>query len=390
MKKILFLQLLGKTYGGVWQVNKTIGGYFASNNYDVSIVSIRDNKRDITLDYNKKITIKTINPVDSWGIFTGSDIIKEIKSFHLLKSLKMLLSRIKYDYVLKKDIKKLKNYISEYNPDYIIATHYQILDMIPKEYIKKTVYCHHSSLEMALDNRANKKALYKYNNLVNYLWLTKSTMDNAKKINLNNNSYIYNPVRFTTSLVANVTNNKKIVVISRLSYEKRITLMIEMVKQIFEDKKYKDWTFEIYGEGEDEEKIKELIKNNRQIKFMGITNNPEKILLSSSINLNTSLFEGFCMSILEALECGVPTITFNFGESVYEEIKDNITGYIVKDEDTYIAKLKYLMDNPEKLQEMSTECKNFSKEFHVENLANDWLKLFNKIDEGVENEIKEK
>ena len=215
-------------------------------------------------------------------------------------------------------------------------------------------------------------------------------MDNAKKINLNNNSYIYNPVRFTTSLVANVTNNKKIVVISRLSYEKRITLMIEMVKQIFEDKKYKDWTFEIYGEGEDEEKIKELIKNNRQIKFMGITNNPEKILLSSSINLNTSLFEGFCMSILEALECGVPTITFNFGESVYEEIKDNITGYIVKDEDTYIAKLKYLMDNPEKLQEMSTECKNFSKEFHVENLANDWLKLFNKIDEGVENEIKEK
>ena len=64
MKNVLFLQLLGKTYGGVWQVNKVIGGYLADNNYDVSIVSIRDNKRNIVLDYNKKIKIHTINPND--------------------------------------------------------------------------------------------------------------------------------------------------------------------------------------------------------------------------------------------------------------------------------------------------------------------------------------
>lgn len=390
MKKILFLQLLGKTYGGVWQVNKTIGDYFAEKGDSVSIVSIRDNKRNITLEYNKKINIKTINTKDEWGTFSGRDILKELKKIHLVKSIEMLISRINYDLKLKKDIKKLQNYIYKLNPDYIIVTHYQILDMIPKKYLEKTVYEHHSSLQMALDNHANKKALYKYNNLVNYLWLTKSTMDNAKKINLNNNSYIYNPVRFTTSSVANVTNNKKIVVISRLSSEKRITLMIELVKKIFANKKYSDWTFEIYGEGEYEKNIQELIKNDQQIKFMGITNDPEKVFLSSSINLNTSLFEGFCMSILEALECGVPTITFNFGESVYEEINDGVTGYIVNDESSYIEKLKYLMDNPNKLQAMSVECKNNSKKFHIEQVAKDWEKLFSKIEKEIKNESKEK
>lgn len=386
MKKILFLQLLGKSYGGVWQVNKTVGGYFASNNYDVSIVSIRDNKRNIDLDYNKKINLKTINEIDEWGTFSGGDILKEMKSFHLIKALKMITSRIKYDQKLKKDINKLQEYIFEYNPDYIIATHYQILDMIPKEYLKKTIYEHHSSLEMALNNRANKKTLYKYNNLIKYLWLTKSTMNNASKINLNNNSYIYNPVRFTTQDISDVTNNKKIVVITRLSNEKRIDLMIKLVKKVFDDKKYHDWIFEIYGEGEYEETIKELIKNEKQIKFMGITDNPKDVLLSSSINLNTSLYEGFCMSILEAIECGIPTITFNFGESASEEINNGKTGYIALNDEDYLEKLKYLMDNPNKLKEMSIECKKISKNYHIEKIAKDWLKLFNKLDKENSNE----
>lgn len=381
MKKVLFLQLLGKTYGGVWQVNKVIGSYLADNDYDVSIVSIRDNKRDIVLDYNKKIKIHTINPIDLWGTYSGSEIQNALKKMHIFSALKMLFSRAKYEFGLQKDIKRLHNYINNLNPNYIIVTHYQILDMIPKSFLNKTIYEHHSSLKMALDNPANKKTLFKYNNLVRYVWLTKRTMENAEEIGLKKNTYIYNPVKFICPLQADVINNKKLIVISRLSYEKRVLLMIDIVMKAFDSKKYKDWTFEIYGEGRYQKDIIDKIKNDKQIKFMGMTDDPKSKLLSSSINLNTSIHEGFCLSILEAIECGVPTISFDFGESVFEEIIDGETGFIAQNIDDYVGKLRFLMDNSNKLQEMSKKCKDFSKKFHVESVIDGWINLFNIIDE---------
>ena len=115
---------------------------------------------------------------------------------------------------------------------------------------------------------------------------------------------------------------------------------------------------------------------------MGSTDNPKDILLTSSINLNTSIFEGFSLSILEASMCGVPTISFNFGESVYEEIADNESGYIIENDDIelYISKLNYLMNDKTKLVKMSEECKSFSKKFLPTNIVKGWIDLFEKMD----------
>ena len=46
MKKVLFLQNKGNNYGGVWQVNKLVGEELQKNNYVVSIVSIRNSKKN--------------------------------------------------------------------------------------------------------------------------------------------------------------------------------------------------------------------------------------------------------------------------------------------------------------------------------------------------------
>ena len=113
---------------------------------------------------------------------------------------------------------------------------------------------------------------------------------------------------------------------------------------------------------------------------MGRTSDPKEALLSSSINLNTSKYEGFSLSILEANECGVPTVTFNFGESVHEEIINGKTGIIAENKEEYIEKLKELMSNNQKLAELSTNCKEFNQNFQIETIINEWLNLFNEID----------
>ena len=115
---------------------------------------------------------------------------------------------------------------------------------------------------------------------------------------------------------------------------------------------------------------------------MGKTDDAMNVLLSSSINLNTSLFEGFNLSILESYECGLPTVTFNFGESAYEEIDNESTGFIVEqnNKEEYINKLKTLLDNEELLTEMSNNSKEKAKNFKIENIVHDWIKLFEEID----------
>ena len=219
-----------------------------------------------------------------------------------------------------------------------------------------------------------------YNDIVKYLWLTNSTMKNAIKYGLKNNYYIYNAVRFKSEKAAAVVKNKKLIAISRLSEEKCIDKMIDIAEEIFSDNKFSDWNLEIYGDGEEYDSLLNKINNTKQIRLMGLTTDSKKELLKASININTSRYEGISLTILEANECGVPTVTFNFGESVDEEIINNKTGIIALDREDYIKRLKELMENNDSLIRLSKNCKEFSKKFQIENIVDDWIKLFDDID----------
>ena len=381
MKKVLFIQLKGKSYGGVWQVNRTVGEALIKKGYDVSVVSLRENQGNIKIEHDPKLKLVTINKKDIWeNNYTGKEILDELTKFHFINAIKKLIIRIKHKKSVKKDTKKLHEYIYKFNPDYIVTSQYQLIEMIPKELLNITFHEQHTSFRDSYKHKDTMRVFNKYKDKIKFIWLTKQTMLDAISNGLKNSYYIYNAVRFKSKKISDTTKNKKLITIARFSEQKRIDLMVDIVEEIFKDKKYQDWTLELYGSGEQEEKIKKNIHNKKQIKLMGLTNDPEKELLTSSINLNTSSYEGFALSILEANECGVPTVTLDFGEPVKEEIIDGKTGIIAKDKKDYINKLKKIMDDPKELEELSKNAKDFSKEFQIENIVNVWIKLFNEMD----------
>lgn len=378
MKKILFIQLKGNSFGGIWQVIKTISSALIDKGYTVHIVSLRENKNNIELEYDKRIKLYTINKKDVWEHnYTKNEIKNDFKKFKYFNMIKKIIVKIKHKISIKKDTKKMHEYIKKYNPDKIITSHYQLLDMIPQEYLKNTIHEQHSSFADAKSNKANIKTFDKYKNKIKFIWLTKQTMKTAIENGYKNSNYIYNPVRFKSNEKANVTKNKKLITIARLSTDKSIDKMIDIAEDIFKDKKYKDWMLEIYGKGELEEYLNNRIKNKKQIKLMGLTTNPKDVLLNSSINLNTSKYEGFSLSILEANECGIPTIAFNFGESAPEQILNNKTGIIANNTEEYKTKLKSLMDDSKKLEELSINAKEFSKTFYIEKIIEKWINILN-------------
>lgn len=382
-KKVLFIQLKGNSFGGIWQVIHTIGNKLVETNYDVTVVSLRENNETYNLEHNPKIKLHTINKKDIWEeSYSGQEILKDIKACRILDAFKKFNIRIKHKNSVQKDKKELQKYIFKYNPDYIIVAHYEILNMIPKKYLNRTINHHHTSFENIEKHRDTIKTFNKYNGKIKFLWLTHNTKEKAQKYGLKNNHFIYNPNRLQSKEMADIANNKKLITIARLSRQKRIDTMIDIVKEVFKDKKYKDWTLEIFGLGGLEEELRKQINNHKQIKLMGLTKDPKKEYLSSSINLCTSDYEGFCLSIIEANECGVPTVTTNYGEPTEEVVINKKTGIIAKNKEDYIKKLKEMMDNIEQRKEFAINGKEFVQKFQIDNIIKEWIKLFDEIDQN--------
>lgn len=378
-KKVLFLQIKGNSLGGIWSVNKTLGEKLLSLGYDVKVLAIRNNHPGMD-NMNTKIDIEVVNKTDKWEIMRKKDVLNSFKKLCFFRT---LFCYFKEHYKLKQDLELAKQKVIEYNPDYIITSHYHTLLAIPNEYLKRTINLQHSSFEYVLKDKYNVEVLRKYDQKVFSLaWLNKTILKQAADYGFKNNIYIYNPCQFEKDLKADVIKNKKITVITRIHPEKRIDLMVKIVNDVFKNKKFKNWTFDIYGIGTLNKESEDIIKSSEQINYCGPTDNPQEILYNSSLSLNTSLFEGFSISILESFDCGLPVISFKYGEGIAEQIVDGYNGFVVPMDDVelYKKKLKELLSNPKTLKKMSDNAKEFSYQFRTDSVINNWINLFDKID----------
>ena len=233
MKKLLILQHEGKAMGGVWFVNKSISEKLVELGYSVEILSIRNAQISSELEIDNRVKLLTINEKDLWGVTRKKEILKLFMNFRLILAVKKYFKRLEELKRLEDDYEKVRNYICEIKPDYILSTHYQVLDAIPKSFLSRTIHEQHTSFYATKMVKANLRVFNRYKDKIKFVWLTKSTCEEAIKNGYVNSNYIYNPVRFSGEEVADVINNKKLITISRLSSEKRIDLMIDIVKDIF-------------------------------------------------------------------------------------------------------------------------------------------------------------
>lgn len=384
MKKIIFLQSKGNSLGGVALVNKTLGEAFVKNGYSIEILSLRNAPGVSKIRYNN-IIVNTINTIDLWEITRRREILSKLFKFDVISFFSLFAKYIQEKVKKNNDFSKLKTRLYDLQPDYIICTQYEMLQSIPRNMLKKTFIVNHSSFDHLYKENIQAYKLFRKINkkIAKFVWLTENTCKKAVDYGLSNSTYIYNPVRFSTNKIADVVSNRKLVTISRLSAKvKRVDLMVEAVDELFRSIDNNDWVFELYGDGELDLNTMKIIENNKNIVLKGVTEKPKEILMKSSIYLSTSLYEGFSLSILEANECGVPVIAYDFGESCTNQILDKKTGIIVDfgDKNKLISSLRDLINNPEKLNLLSKNSKEFVTRFNVNVIVEDWKELFSKID----------
>lgn len=155
---------------------------------------------------------------------------------------------------------------------------------------------------------------------------------------------IYNPLGIEPKIGYSF-KNRTIIAIGRMSSQKGYNNLLKAFKIVNE--KYSDWKLKILGSTDKELQnyINELdIKNNVILENGKSDVVPE--LNASSIYVMTSRYEGYANALVEAMACGVPSITYNWLCGSEEIITNKKDGIIVKlqDREKYASGLDYDKD----------------------------------------------
>jgi len=142
----------------------------------------------------------------------------------------------------------------------------------------------------------------------------------------------YNFVQFEADSKTAKTEQRDstIVFLARLAPQKRASLLIDCFEKIAPEC---NWRLEIYGAGEELEMLQKKADGSRyksRIKFGGWINQPRVVYERAGIFVLTSYYEGFGITLIEAMSLGTPCVSFDcpFGPS--EIIEHGRSGILVE------------------------------------------------------------
>lgn len=169
---------------------------------------------------------------------------------------------------------------------------------------------------------------------------------------------------------------------SRLAAEKHIDIAIKAIARLHDQGI--EVTFDIYGQGEQHNHLEKTIKQvyaEDYIKLKGLSNDLEHVYPKYDAFVSTSFSEGFGLTYIEALNAGLPVITFDARFGAQELVHNGINGYLAdfkRDDDKYdvdqveAAMKKLLSGNYQKIQAATSKS---VAEFQDEIIAKKWRDL---------------
>ena len=325
MKLYFFEENIDKM-GGVERIISLLANNL-SEYYETKVISLKKTKKEEFFSYYdrvERIYIDEHNYLSSWH--NNKNIIK--------KKIYSLYYRFNNMLLLHKKKKLFRNIKED---DVLIFGRIQVaLKWLP--YLKpKNKIIIRDANHYYCNNEKDKS---KINNLLsNYTNLLIVSSEESKKVykkvldKCPTVKKIYNPLGILPENLYNY-DSKKIVAVGRYDTQKAFDVLLKAFSLVYE--KNSDWSLEIvgpkYAELEDlilELNIKDSVKVTPALKDVKLA------LKDSSLCVMTSRYEGYANSLVEALVCAIPSISFNFLLGVEEIIKDGENGEVVKLKDRF-------------------------------------------------------
>ena len=210
----------------------------------------------------------------------------------------------------------------------------------------------------------------------------KTKSEYQKKYHNENITVIPNPV--DPKLMKDVhylSDSKRIVSVGRICYQKYYEKLVEVAAIVL--KENEDWTWDICGDGNDRTIIEELIKKNGlegKLILKGNVSDMYEHYREYGMQVMTSRFEGFPMTLLEGMANGLPLVGFDVN-GVSEVIKDGYNGYLIDafNEKKMAEKIDRLIKDTELRKTFSDNNIELRKQYSIDSAVAKWNELFAKV-----------
>lgn len=173
---------------------------------------------------------------------------------------------------------------------------------------------------------------------------------------------------------------KKIIAVGRLCEQKNYALMLDAFSEIH--KKKPEYILEIYGTGEDYNKIKSRIielELQDTVYLRGVCKNPLASNNDAVLYIMTSNYEGFPNTLVEAMANGIPVISSDFTTGAASDLigKNNLRGLLfeVNNKEALVDAVMYALDNPLEMNEKADRALEYVQCFKEEVIASKWLEI---------------
>lgn len=364
--------------GGVERVLSIKASYFADNyGYDITIILTEGKGKPLFYPISDNVKIINLN-IGFEELWTCSFIKKVyvylIKQYRFKKLLKKELFRLRPDVTISL-LRREINFINEIKDGskkvgelHINRTSYRNFDKSQTNPFKSFF----SKLWM-------NSLLVKLKHLDRLVVLTNE--DKASWIELSNVIAIPNPLPFSSSQVSS-QKNKRVIVVGRYCHEKGFDHLLHAWAKV--QNVCKDWQLVVFGDGdrtEYEQIIDDLKIDIRRCILNGRTTDIQLEYAKSSLAVCSSRFEGFGLSIIEAMACGVPVVSFDCPWGPRSIISDKEDGILVDNGnvDQLAKNMILLMQDDRTRIVMSENAKKNVQKYDIDQIAQQWKILFEEL-----------
>ena len=171
-------------------------------------------------------------------------------------------------------------------------------------------------------------------------------------------------------------------VVARLSEkQKNIRAILRIWKEFC--KQNNDYQLQIVGYGPDEKMLHDYAKtlNLKNIEFVGKTSEPQKYYRRAKFFLMTSNYEGFPMTIIEAMQFGCIPLVYKSFLAIDDIINDGENGILVSngDEISFVTMMHRIVSDNNKQEEIRKNLKPSLDKYSIGVIEEIWYSLFNKL-----------
>lgn len=172
-----------------------------------------------------------------------------------------------------------------------------------------------------------------------------------------------------------------VMAVGRLEAQKNFGSLLNAWQKV--ERKHPDWLLQIWGEGAQKILLNDQIRNLglKNAHLMGFSTQVIDLYPEASILAVTSRYEGFSLTILEAMAAGLPVVSYDCPCSPRDIIEDGEDGFLVDqgDENSMAERICWLIEHDEARKTMGAKAKFKSVQYNIHEIIERWMSLFREL-----------